>query len=272
MSSLGRVAMVGWTDIDNYCMWLAAGGRSPGTIVQRRFYLGRLAASYPVADLVTLDDLTQFIGTSTWGPEARKSARAAARGFFRWAVLTEKTAHSPAENLPTVRVPAGRPRPAPTDVLTAAIANATSRERLMLHLAAFAGLRVSEISRVHTSNIVDCSLRVTGKGGRVRTVPLHPTLAGELERCPSGWVFAGQVNGHLSPHHISRLLSALLGPGWSAHCLRHRFASLCYAYERDILAVQTLLGHASVTTTQIYTAVPDGAMRAAVYAVAPVAA
>jgi site-specific recombinase XerD len=67
---------------------------------------------------------------------------------------------------------------------------------------------------------------------------------------------------------VSNVIGSLLADGWTAHTLRHRFASLCYAHERDLRAVQELLGHASITTTQIYTAVPDGAMRDAVLAVA----
>lgn len=49
---------------------------------------------------------------------------------------------------------------------------------------------------------------------------------------------------------------------WTAHTLRHRFASTAYAGSRDIRTVQELLGHSSVATTQIYTAVPDGSIRA----------
>jgi site-specific recombinase XerD len=63
-------------------------------------------------------------------------------------------------------------------------------------------------------------------------------------------------------------MSALLGPGWTAHSLRHRFATRAYAGERDLLTVQQLLGHSSVATTQRYTQIPDDALRRAVMAVA----
>lgn len=264
--------MIVWADVDDYCMWLAAGGRARGTLVQRRFYLRRLAAAHPDLSTVTLDDLTRFIGAASWGPAGRKSARSAVRGFYGWGVLTERIDQSPAGRLPPVHVPAGRPRPAPSAVLADALGGCTDRVRLMLMLGAYAGLRCGEISRVHSADIVDASIRVRGKGGRVRDVPLHPILLAELVKVPSGWAFPGQIDGHLSPHYVSKVLSHALAAGWTAHTLRHSFASACYAHQRDILAVQTLLGHASVTTTQIYTAVPDGAMRAAVYAVAPVAA
>jgi site-specific recombinase XerD len=81
-------------------------------------------------------------------------------------------------------------------------------------------------------------------------------------------VFPGQVNGHLTSGYVSKLVSDALPPGWTAHTLRHRFASVAYSADRDIRAVQELLGHASVATTQIYTAIPKDALRRAVNAAA----
>lgn len=66
-----------------------------------------------------------------------------------------------------------------------------------------------------------------------------------------------------APAHVGKLISRTLPAGWTTHTLRHRFASQAYAVDRDIRAVQELLGHASVVTTQIYTAIPDNARRRA---------
>ena len=52
-----------------------------------------------------------------------------------------------------------------------------------------------------------------------------------------------------------------MGPGLTAHTLRHRYASVAYQHTHDLRAVQTLLGHASVATTQVYTAVDDASVR-----------
>ena len=62
------------------------------------------------------------------------------------------------------------------------------------------------------------------------------------------------------------LSDALGGPasGWTAHTLRHRFATRAYAGERDILTVQQLLGHSSIATTQIYTHIDDDELHRAV--------
>jgi site-specific recombinase XerD len=52
--------------------------------------------------------------------------------------------------------------------------------------------------------------------------------------------------------------------GWTAHTLRHRFATVAYAGERDLLAVQVLLGHSKPETTRLYVLIPDASLRAAV--------
>ncbi|MCF8605174.1 tyrosine-type recombinase/integrase [Gordonia sp. HY442] len=142
----------------------------------------------------------------------------------------------------------------------------------MVSLAAFAGLRRGEIATTRGDQLADDYdgpvLRVLGKGGRTRLVPLDAGIAAQIAARGQGWTFPGQIDGHLSPAHVGKIVSRLMPGDWTAHTLRHRFASAAYSDARDIRAVQELLGHASVRTTQIYTAVPDGARRAAVAAAA----
>lgn len=95
-------------------------------------------------------------------------------------------------------------------------------------------------------------------------IPVPSTLARDI-LAANGWLFEGNIDGHLSAAYVSKLISRALPEGWTAHTLRHRFASMAYiGAGKDIRAVQELLGHASVATTQIYTAVEDDVMRAAV--------
>lgn len=250
-----------------YLTHLQAGGVSGQTVYLRRHYLRRLADSYPDRDLaaLTLDDLEAFLAHSGWAAETRKSARTAVRGFYRWAYETGRVSSDPSRLLPAVRVPPGRPRPAPDDVFYRAMATATPSERLMVMLGAYAGLRRAEIACVHSSDVLGDVLRVKGKGGKVRHVPLHPALAATLATRPPGWAFPSH-GGHLTPGHVGVVLRRLLGPGWTAHTLRHRFASLAFAAERDLLAVCSLLGHSKPETTMRYCAIPNGALRSAVLA------
>lgn len=142
----------------------------------------------------------------------------------------------------------------------------------MLELALNAGLRCCEICKVHSrdvfADLVGWSLVVRGKGKRQRIVPLSDDLARRL-RDVDGYAFEGQIDGHLSAGYVSKLISAALPPGVTAHPLRHRYATRAYELGgRDIRAVQDLLGHAYVSTTQIYTAVSDEAKRRAALAAA----
>lgn len=102
-------------------------------------------------------------------------------------------------------------------------------------------------------------------------IPISDDLATEIRRtaAANGFLFPGQDNGHLSPHHVGKLVADALPGGWSMHKLRHRFATRAFRYGgRNILAVQQLLGHSSVATTQRYTAVDGDEIRTAAMAAA----
>lgn len=130
-------------------------------------------------------------------------------------------------------------------------------------------MRRAEIARVHSDDVSDVGLHVTGKGGRTRTLPIHPRLHDRLHAL-DGWAFPSsqRPGGHLCADRIARRLEAILPPPWTAHSLRHYFASAAYAGTRDLRSVQTLLGHASIETTQRYVAVSNDDLTQAVRAVA----
>lgn len=225
-------------------------------------YLLQLASRSPAPGDVTEADLIGFLA-QPWAPETRRSAVSSLRVFFTWAHERDLVPSNPAKNLPSIKIPATTPRPAPELIIADALERATSRERLMVLLGAFEGLRRAEIAAVHSRDVEGLSLRVLGKGGRTRLIPLHPVVAAALSAY-DGFVFPGHHAGHISPDRVGRIMHALLGAGWTTHTLRHRFASNAYAVQRDIRAVQELLGHSTLTTTQRYVAVPDDALRAAV--------
>lgn len=252
-----------------WAVWMRAAGRPRSTVGIRTYHVRRLGAAYPLSSpwQLTLDDLAGWLGSHDWSPETRRSHRASLRSFFGWARVTGRIDTSPADLLPAIAPPPGRPRPAPESVLAAALAAGDNRDRLMVSLAAHAGLRRDEIARCHTSDLIRdgdrWALRVNGKGGRIRDVPLADTMAARIRQMGAGYLFPGKVDGHLSAAYVGKRMSRLLGPGWTAHTLRHRFASMAYAGERDLRAVQALLGHSKPETTSRYTAIPEGAMRAA---------
>lgn len=277
------------TAIDLYTEWMRAAGTRPNTITKRRYQLSRFAEEHLGESpwQIKTDQLVEWLSRYAWQPETRRSYRAAIRSFYTWGRLTAQAETNPAEVLPRIRAPKGLPRPTPDQVLTAALARASDRDRLMLTCAAFAGMRRAEIAAARWDWFGDTHVRITGKGGHVRSVPLHPRLAREVRtewnhrrggergtgyRYYAGYdtyLFPGQSGEPMHPDVIGKIVTRALGaPGWTAHTLRHRFLTRAYVGGgRDILAVQQLAGHSSLTTTQRYTQIPDGALFDAVAAV-----
>lgn len=209
-------------------------------------------------------DISQWLLTCGTAPNTRRSALSSARTVYRWGLSTGMTTADPTRQLPPIRVPRAVPRPAPSDAIERALHRATSRrDVLMLLLANYAGLRCGEIARLHTNDFYDGVLWVEGKGGHTRIVPVHSLLAELLELFPRGPFFPSALNptGCYRPASISRRIRTLMDPGWSAHTIRHRFATEFFRRTPDLLALKELLGHASVSTTQIYAAT-DTARRA----------
>src|SRR5690606_7771494 len=130
-----------------------------------------------------------------------------------------------------------------------------------------AGLRIAEALSVSRSDLDAEALRVKGKGGRTRLVPLiapvRQALDAYLALCPFALepnepMFRGVRGGPLSPRLIQLRLEHLRGrvglPATATpHALRHSFATHLLAGGGDLRAIQELLGHASLSTTQIYT-------------------
>ncbi|MDE9365485.1 tyrosine-type recombinase/integrase [Luteipulveratus sp. YIM 133132] len=252
--------------------FLLAGGAPATTVQLRRYYVGRLSDAHPDLLAVTVDDLAAWLGSQTWAPNTMKSARSALRSFYGWARATGRREDSPAELLPPVRVPRARPRPTPEVAYRSALAIADEREQLALMLGAQCGLRRGEIARVRgrdlEPDLSGWSLRVVGKGGHVRLVPVTADVAARIRRRGEDWTFPTPRGGHLTPHHLAKLVSALLPDGVTTHSLRHRCATTAYAATRDLRAVQDLLGHSKPETTAGYVLTPQGAVRAAVEAAA----
>lgn len=255
--------------------WMRVAGRPETTIGLRVYHLRRIMRELEMDPwVVTTEQLVHYLASQSWAPETRRSYRASLRAFYGWAQATGRRLDSPAHLLPSVTVPRGKPRPTPELIYHDAMHRAGARERLMIELAAQCGLRRGEIARVHTGDLVQDllghSLRVVGKGGHVRMVPLPPLLAASILGAPAGWLFPSphSAGGHLTEHHVGVLVSRLLPEGWTCHTLRHRCGTVAYAASHDLRAVQELLGHAKPETTALYTKVSPASVRACVVATA----
>ena len=154
------------------------------------------------------------------------------------------------------------------------------RDLAVLLLLYGCGLRISEALGLTRADAPKAggTLRITGKGGKTRLVPVLPVVAQAIEdylaACPwpsakAGPLFVGAKGGPLNPRIIQRSLQSLraqLGLPETAtpHALRHSFATHLLAGGGDLRAIQELLGHASLSTTQRYTEI-DAAQLLSVY-------
>lgn len=228
----------GWSAaIAEWQTWMRAAGRPETTRGLRVYQLRRFADAHPEGPWsVTTDGILRWLAQEGWAAETRRSFRAALRTFYGWAHASGRLDHNPAGLLPPIRPARHAPRPAPERAVADALLSADDRQRLMVLLAVREGLRRGEIARVHSDDLIEeaggWSLRVHGKGDKIRVVPLSDDVALELMVLPSGWAFPGQVDGHLSPEYVGKLVSRLLPDGWTTHTLRHRFATNAYAQRR----------------------------------------
>ena len=200
------------------------------------------------------------------------------RAFLKYAA--EQAGETP--SLPRVRAPRRPrtlPRPAaPDEVVSlaedaAGAANAAwmgARDLAVLLLLYGAGLRVAEaLSLTATDLPIRATLRVTGKRSKTRIVPIMPAVREAIEdyvtQCPyplsgDAPLFFGARGGPLNPDLVRRSVAAArrrlgLPDTLTPHALRHSFATHLLARGADLRALQELLGHASLSSTQIYTAV-----------------
>lgn len=225
------------------------------------------------------------------GVGARSMARAlsAVKGFTAWLADREGVDATAALSTRAPKFRRKLPRPLPEDAAMQVLETVgddaredwvAARDTAVVTLLYGCGLRISEaLGLVGAAHPLPDILRITGKGGKERLVPVLPAaraaVASYVSLCPydlaaTGPLFRGTRGGALNPRLISAAMErvrARLGLPASAtpHALRHSFATHLLSAGGDLRAIQELLGHASLSTTQAYTAV-DTARLMEVYA------
>ena len=248
--------------IDDLVRSMRARGCRAQTISLRRYHARRALEAIGEPPSWTRESVERFLDNPSWGPSARRSMHASLKALAR--ADTRVAGAGVLEGVPAARVPRGVPRPVDDGVIRRALARVDVRTALMVELMAYGGLRRGEVAAVRGEHVSGHWLTVEGKGGHRRMVPLPPHLAGRIRRRGPGWTFPGAVEGHLSARWVGTLVARALPRGMTAHQLRHRYATTVYKSSHDIRAVQTLLGHARLDTTMVYTAVGnDDTARAA---------
>jgi tyrosine recombinase XerC len=245
-------------------------------------FLDSVVRSPTPSDVSPVDVRSYLADLRGRGVAARSAARALAaiRTYFRYLVAERVLSSSPADGVSQVRTPRRTPevvdRYAIEQILEGCPTTpAGLRDRAMLELLYAAGLRVGELVTLDRSDIrLDQRLvRVRGKGRKERLVPFGRPAASAIERyLPQRdlWrkaifddhdpLFVNQRGGRLSDRSVRRALSEAVRRTAAVHhlhphALRHAFATHLLEAGMDLRAIQELLGHSSLSTTQVYTSV-----------------
>jgi integrase/recombinase XerD len=251
-------------------------------------YAAGASRSIESLDLGDLEAFVRDLMTRGYSPRSVARLVAALRGFYKFLVLDRRLAASPADDL---RAPRAWPA-LPTylsleqvDQLLAAPDVTTPRglrDRALIELLYATGLRVSELVGLRASDLnLDAGyLTCVGKGSKERVVPIGESAVSWVRRYlsearpallrgrTSAWLFVGGPRGTaltrvgfwklLKRHGATIGIARQLTP----HVIRHSFATHLLERGADLRAIQMMLGHADLSTTQIYTHVLEARLRA----------
>lgn len=270
--------------LEEWALWQHAGRRTQRTVAERCRVVGGFFADSGTDPLTveSMDIAAWIADNPQWGQSTAATYYSYLLSFFKWLMLFGHRSDNPMARLQTPRRPQRCPRPVTdADLIRLLSTPMKKRTRVMILLAALAGLRVSEIATVRGEDvdIAGARLWVEGKGGKRAWVPLHPELAQAAATMPGrDWWFPGNcrrpglaMRGHSASDIITAVMRRAGIPG-TPHSLRHWYATTLLAEGADLRTVQELMRHSSVQTTQVYTAVPDARRQAAVAKLDPWAA
>ncbi len=264
-------------------------GLSSSYVDLNRRMLTRLFAAFPEVDVSSFhqDHLEKFISQEAANgrrPAGLKIVVNAIRRFFAWYSI-QKNCANPAARIDLPQLDKPLPKTVPPGVMNRLLemhypdTPLGMRDKALLELLYSSGLRVSEVAGLLMENVKlsESVVRVIGKGSKERVVPLGRKAASAmvaylekgrpllLGRKPCGEVFLGRHGRGLTRERIwgivvAKAKEAGIQQPIHPHVLRHSFATHLLRGGADLRAIQEMLGHASITTTQVYTHTEESAL------------
>lgn len=250
--------------LDAYRVAQQRRGLSPETVARRKYCYWKFE-SWLGKDILSAerDEIEGWLDSLHLSAKTRYSYLSYLHTFYEFAVREGYTDSDPTTRIDRPKLPRNVPRPIPEPDLLHALSVAPPRERAMLSLGAYQGLRCREIAGLAREDVLEHQdpplLLVThGKGNRQRVLPLNEKAEMALRSFgmpKRGPVFPRPDGRAVSSYTVGQIINRFLrdvGVDATAHQLRHYFASKVYRETSDLRMVQELLGHSSPTTTAVY--------------------
>jgi integrase/recombinase XerD len=251
----------GLPPLEAWELYMRGAGRSEATVSENLGVMRRLErhAGKDCTEIRAVD-VSRFLANPALRAASRATYFGSIHAFYQW--WGSQGGHHATTQLPRPKAPKGSPRPVSDPGLRELLEmRMHHRTRVMILLAALAGLRVHEIAKFRGEDIdLDRRvLRVIGKGARTDDIPLHNLLVAAALTMPArGWWFPANAT-RPGEHVHSKSVSDIIGnamrragvPG-TPHSLRHWFGTNLVAAGADLRCAQQLLRHANLQTTAIY--------------------
>lgn len=259
--------------IDAYIEHLRRAGKTDDTLRGNREILGRLDRGLTDGIGCTdREELSGWLYRDDLSQNTKCTYYNTIKRFYQWATDPRDPwlSLNPAVDLEPVKWPRGIARPVTDEQLRRILTEAVQPYRLWATLAAYQGLRCIEISRLDREHVTEGQIIIVrGKGNRPRVHDTDPAVWAAVKDLPSGPVAVHPRRAErATPFDVSMEAATYFRrrmgmPGVSMHRLRHWLGVTVQRNYRDIRVTQAVLGHASIQSTQIYTAATDEQQRAA---------
>lgn len=258
--------------IDAYLEHMRRASCTEKTLDDREEILLRLNRTLPYGvGQVSREELSTWLYRDDWSQNTRATYYHALKSFYEWAAdpADPWITDNPMASMEPVSRPKGMARPVTDEELKTILTRAAEPYRTWAIIAAYQGLRCVEISRLDREHVTERNLFIVrGKGDRPRVHDTDPAVWAALKGLPSGAIARVPSGERATPGQVS-IRSALYFQrnlklaGVSMHRLRHWLGTTVQREYRDIRVTQAVLGHVSLSSTQIYTDATDEQQRAA---------
>ncbi len=253
--------------IDDWATAMRAQGLSERVVYERPRVVRSILDGHDPATVTTATVRTLIAARrADWAPSTLANYDTVLRSLFKWLIVEGVRDDDPMVRMRRPRTPRAEPRPITDEHLRLLLTTRMwARTRVMILLAAFAGLRVHEIAKFRGEDLdpIGGWLHIVGKGAAAANLPVHAEIADAANGMPEvGWWFPSYAGDRpIRSDSVSTVISKAMARagirGGTAHMLRHWYGTALVSSGADLRTTQTLLRHASLQTTQRYVRVDD---------------